>query len=421
MDKSQGQSHLDLNSISRIKHYLNAYPSQFWLLFWGMLVHTTGMSMVWPFLVVYIGRELSLPLTVVASLITINAAVRLSSSLLAGPLTDRLGRKWSMVISLLISGGGLAAMIPAHTYAQFAVIMVIRGLFQPFFRVGSDAMIADLIPREKRPDAYALTRLSKNLGIALGPALGGLLAAQSYGITFSIAAGAATFFSILIALRASETLPETARRIEEKLSQTIKDYLEIFQDRLFTSFVFGFTLRQISGSILWVLLGAYTKDNYGLPESIYGLIPTTNALMVVFLQLFVTRKTSRYHPLPVMALGTLLYGIGVGSIALGRGFWGFWISMVVVTIGELMVIPTASTFTANRAPETMRGRYMSLLALTWGAGSMVGPLLGGILNDTFNPKAIWVGGGAAGLLGALTYLLLTIKLGTAKPEKSLVE
>jgi MFS family permease len=168
----------------------------------------------------------------------------------------------------------------------------------------------------------------------------------------------------------------------------------------------GFTLRQISGSILWVLLGAYTKENFGLPENIFGLIPTTNALMVVFLQIFVTRKTSRYNPLGVMALGTLLYGLGVGSIALGSGFWGFWISMVIVTIGELMVIPTASTFTANRAPETMRGRYLSLLALTWGAGSMIGPLLGGILNDNFNPRSIWYGGGIAGLLGALVYLLL---------------
>lgn len=386
-----------------LKGYLQTYPPQFWLLFGGLLVHTMGMSMVWPFLVVYIGKELSLPLTLVTSLITINAAVRLAASFAAGSITDRLGRKWSMIISLLVSGGGLALMIPAHTYGQFALIMIGRGLFQPLFRVGSDAMVADLVPREQRPDAYALTRLSKNLGIALGPALGGILAAQSYGITFSIAAGAAAFFSILIALYASETLPESARQVQEKIWENLTGYLEIIKDRVFSSFILGFTLRQISGSILWVLLGAYTKDNYGMPENIYGLIPTTNAAMVVLFQLWVTRRTSRRNPLPVMALGTLLYGIGVGSIALGTGFWGFWVSMVIVTIGELMVIPTASTFTANRAPETMRGRYMSLLALTWGAGSMVGPLLGGILNDTFSPAAIWYGGGAAGVLGAAIY------------------
>ncbi len=409
MDKPDRKFPVEITLLARMKEFLETYPSQFWLLFWGMLVHTTGMSMVWPFLVVYIGAELALPLTVVTSLITINAVTRLATSLVAGSITDRLGRKWSMVISLVISGGGLALMIPAQTYWQFALIMVLRGIFQPLYRVGSDAMIADLVPIKQRADAYALVRLSKNLGIAMGPALGGILAAKSYGITFSIAAGAAVFFGMLIAIYALETLPEKAQQAQVKLIENIKEYGKILRDGLFISFVFGFTLRQVSGSILWILLGAYTKENYGLPENIFGLIPTTNALMVVFLQLFVTRKTSRYNPLAVMSLGTLFYGIGVGSIALGNGFWGFWVSMVIVTIGELMVIPTASTFTANRAPEHMRGRYMSLLAITWGAGSMIGPLLGGFLNDIFSPKAIWYGGGAAGILGSLVYLILILK------------
>ncbi len=248
----------------------------------------------------------------------------------------------------------------------------------------------------------------------MGPALGGVIATTSYGITFSIASGATIFFSILIALFAIETLPDAARKVQERFVENLKAYENIFKDRIFTSFIAGFTLRQISGSILWVLLGAYAKKNYGLAEHLYGLIPTTNALMVVFLQLFITRKTSRYSPLKIMSLGTLLYGIGVGSIAFRTGFWGFLISMIVVTLGELMVIPTATTYTANRAPENMRGRYMSLLALTWGAGSMVGPLMGGFLNDNISPASIWYGGGAAGIMGSIVFLVLVIKTGKDK-------
>jgi MFS family permease len=409
MDKPSQKYPVEINIITRLKDFINAYPGQFWLLFWGMLVQTTGMSMVWPFLVVYIGRELSMPLTLVTSLITINSLAALKSSFFAGSITDKIGRKWSMVISLLGNGVALAAMIPATTYLQFAILMLIRGGIRPLYRVGSDAMIADLVPSDQRSDAYALTRLSKNVGVAMGPALGGVLVASSYGITFSLAAGTAVFFSILIALFAIETLPDAAKAAQEKIIDNLKSYLNIFRDKIFSSFVLGFTLRQISGSILWVLLGAYVKDNYGISESLYGLIPTTNALMVVFLQLFVTRKTSGTNPLAVMSLGTLLYGIGVGSIAFGTGFWGFWVSMIVVTIGELMVIPTASTYTANKAPENMRGRYMSLLALTWGAGSMVGPLLGGFLNDTISPQATWYGGGLAGIVGSAIFLILVIR------------
>jgi MFS family permease len=369
------------------------------------------MSMIWPFLVVYISDELSLPMSTITTLISINAIMSLASSLIAGAITDKIGRKWAMVLSLTTNGIAFLLMIPANTYGQYALLMALRGAVRPLYRVGSDAMVADLVPAEQRPDAYALTRLSKNVGVAMGPALGGVIATTSYGITFSIAAGATIFFGILVALFAFETLPDAAREVQERLTANLKSYLDIFKDRIFSWFVVGFTLRQTSGSILWVLLGAYAKDNFGLAESLYGLIPTTNALMVVFLQLFVTRKTSRYSPLMIMSLGTLLYGVGVGSIALGTGFWGFLTSMVIVTIGELMVMPTASTYTANRAPEKMRGRYMSLLALTWGAGSMIGPLLGGFLNDTISPASIWYGGGTVGILGSIIFLRLVFMVG----------
>ena len=402
---------VNLTVITRLRAYTRQYPSQFWLLFWGTLVSTTGMSMIWPFLALYISAELSLPLTAVGSLLSIRALMSLTSSFLAGEVTDRIGRKWAMVASLAVNGAAFLLMIQADTYLQFALLLALRGVFQPLYRVGADAMLADLVPEEERADAYALNRLSKNAGVALGPALGGLVATSSYSITFSVAAGATLFFSILIAVFAAETLPRKDPAAAAPSRQQ-GGFQVIFQDSIFLVFIFGFILRQVSSSMLWTLLAAYAKQNYGLSESLYGLIPTTNALMVVFLQILVTRKTSRFPPLNVMAVGTLLYGLGVSSIALGNGFWGFWISMIIVTLGELMVIPTASSYTANRAPEDMRGRYMSVLALTWGAGSMVGPLLGGFLNDQISPVSIWYGGGAAGVLGALIFWLLILRIGS---------
>lgn len=403
------KSPFNIQIFQKFRQFRTAYPSQIWLLFWGTLVSTTGMSMIWPFLVVYISQELALPLATVTSLIALNSVMSLLTSFIAGSIADRIGRKWAMVISLSVNGLAFLGMVPASTYGHYAVLMALRGAFQPLYRVGTDAMLADLVPEDNRADAYALNRLGKNVGVAMGPALGGVFITISYGITFSIASAGTIFFSVLIAAFAAETLPESIQKSPEtSLLSGVKGYGKIFQDRVFLVFIGGFILRQISASILWVLLAAYAKDNYGVSENLYGLIPTTNALMVVFLQLFVTRKTQKFPPLQVMGWGTLLYGLGVGSVALGRGFGGFLISMVIVTWGELMVIPTASSFTANRAPEAMRGRYMSLLALTWGAGSMVGPVMGGFLNDQFSPISIWYGGGAAGMLGAVLYFGLLI-------------
>ncbi len=156
--------------------------------------------------------------------------------------------------------------------------------------------------------------------------------------------------------------------------------------------------------LIWVLLGVYAKQNYQIPENQFGLIATTNAVLVVALQYPVTQVTKRQDTLRVMAIGTLLYALGVGSIAVGSGFWSFWLSMVIMTFGELILIPTATTFTANLAPQDMRGRYMSVYNLTWGLAAGVGPLLGGLLNDALGPRAIWLGGGLIGLLSVAAFI-----------------
>ena len=146
-----------------------------------------------------------MPLTQAASLMTINATAGLFAAFIAGPITDRIGRKWVMVISLAGNGAVYFFMGNAHTYLGFAVLMVMSGTFNPLYRVGADAMLADLIPSEKRPDAYALMRLSNNAGIAIGPMIGGFLSSISYSITFILAGSGMLIYSLLIAFFAKET------------------------------------------------------------------------------------------------------------------------------------------------------------------------------------------------------------------------
>ncbi len=158
--------------------------------------------------------------------------------------------------------------------------------------------------------------------------------------------------------------------------------------------------------MLWILLPIYVKSNFGIPESQYGWIPTTNALMCVFVQYFVTLLTRRRHALSVVAAGMLIYAVGTGSVALMTDFWGFWSSMVILTLGELTLVPTSSKYVANRAPADLRGRYMSIYWLAWGLARATAPIIGGFLNDAISPTAIWYGGMAIGLLSAFGLFLL---------------
>jgi MFS family permease len=389
------------------------YPSQFWLLFWGLLISTIGASMIWPFLMVYVSGKLHLPLTASATIMTINASMAILFTFVAGPVTDKIGRKWVMVISLL--GNGLVYLLyqGATTYLQFCIVAGMAGSFNPLFRVGADAMLADLIPENKRIDAYSLLRLSNNLGVAMGPAIGGFLASSSYTIAFYCAAAGMSTYGFMMLFLGKETIPskESGLLQTERSHEKFGGYSIIFHDKPYVQFVLAFALIQICAALVWILLSVYTKQQYGIPENQYGFLPTTNGIMIVLFQLGITAWTKKHSSHNILALGSAFYGIATLSIAFMTGFWGFWSSMVLLTIGEMILVPTSSTFAANLAPADMRGRYMSLYSLTWGLSMGIGPVLGGLLSDNFGPSFIWFGGGVVGALSVIAFLALKPRLG----------
>ena len=98
--------------LDRVKATRDRYPQQFWLLVVGLFISTVGTSMIWPFMTIYVSERLDLPLTDVAGIITLNGFVALFASFVAGPITDRFGRKWPdwNPIRLLIPHGGDVAI-----------------------------------------------------------------------------------------------------------------------------------------------------------------------------------------------------------------------------------------------------------------------------------------------------------------------
>lgn len=213
-----------------------------------------------------------------------------------------------------------------------------------------------------------------------------------------------------------ETLPKseiTPGRVKIKIGM---GYKTVFKDRLFGGFILSFAGSAMASAIMFILLPVYTKEQFGLPENRYSYIVAVNAVLVIFGQYFITMISKRGRTLVVLAAGALFYGVGVGSVALGKGFWAFAASMAIMTIGELLMTPTGTALVANLAPPDMRGRYMSVYGLTWPIGAGIGPIIAGLLYDHIAPQAMWYGGLVFGLISAAGFIFLQWKFQHGAPK-----
>lgn len=397
--------------------FTGRFPRQFRLLFWGMLISTSGVSMIWPFQTIYLQQKLDIPLTPITLLLSLSAVAVLGSSIFFGMIIDRMGRKWPMVVGLAAHAGSLILFSFAETYTQFALLMVLNGIVNPIYRIAADAMVADLIPPEDRPEAIALLRLSHNLGISIGPLVGGILASTSYFLVFSGGAVGLFLYALLVFVLGRETMPVRPSGAAPRI-EIFGGYDRIIRDTPFLLFFGLFTLAQFSTVLMWQLMPVYAKINFGVPESQYGAIPMTNAMMVVSLQMMITSRSKVRPALIMLASGALIYGLSAGSVALARDFWGFWMSMVFMTFGEMLLVPTGSTHVANAAPADMRGRYMGVFGLSWGVAQGIAPVLGGALNDQIGPWAIWITGLVAGILSASGFIVMYMRQKAVRQNSS---
>lgn len=390
----------------RISTILRRYPFQFWLMFFGLIVSSTGTTMVWPFLTIYASEKLLLPLAAVTSLMTFNSVSGFASSVVAGSLVDRFGRKGMMVIGLFGMAIVYLGYISAVEFWQFALLMFLSGVFNPLYRVGTDAIVADMIAPENRTQAYSLIRMGRNVGVALGPILGGLVLSRSYSIGFVAASVTLIFFGLLTVFFLKETLQHDENQPHDNLQDQLRVISQALRNKAFARMVASFTLMEFCATLMWVVLAVYIKQNFGINEAQYSWIPTTNALMVICFQVLITRVTQRHSPTKVMPIGAAFYPVAMLLVAFSSNFWGFLSAMVIMTLGELITAPTATAYVANLAPPDQRGRYLGFFGLSWYIALAVGPMGAGFLSDNISIQSPWFAGGIIGVIAVLSFLSL---------------
>jgi MFS family permease len=157
-------------------------------------------------------------------------------------------------------------------------------------------------------------------------------------------------------------------------------------------------------------LSVFLRDSHGIQPQGYGFLLTVSAIIVILFQFTVTRLIKHRPPFLMMALGTTFYVIGFSMFGWVGAYWLFAAAIIVITIGEMIIMPTSQAVAANFAPEAMRGRYMAVYSLLWMVPATIGPGAAGYILDNFNPNLLWYIGGGLCAVSALGYLLLHSRL-----------
>jgi len=373
---------------------LRGLPREVWLVCASTLINRLG-TMALPFLILYLteGRRWT-PAEAGYGMMVYGAGA-LTAGPFSGRLADRLGHVHILKASLWSSGALLLLLPFASTKPLlFGLIFLWAGLTQAFWP-SAMALLTGLAAPEQRKAVFALHRLSVNLGMAVGPAAGGLIAHHSYHWVFwtdglSTLAGA-TLLTFLLKAPPAPSLPhDHAPGGSPWRDRHLLFLLLPFIPALMVFF-------QIEGTLpLWVV------RDLGLGSRFFGILFTVNTLLIVVFEVPLNLAMSHWRHGRLLLLGSLCLAVGFGLTAWATSYAMLIVTTVIWSFGEMILFPAVSDAVATLAPPDRRGEYMGLLSLAFAAALALGPWLGVLAYAKAGPRSVWLGSfliaGAAGLL-----------------------
>ena len=392
-----------------IKETYKDFTSTFWTLIGAMFIDRLGGSLLFPFFSLYITERFGVGMTEVGYIFMLHTSAMFFGNMLSGALTDKFGRKKMLLAGIILSGTSSLLMGFIPNYETFLIFTVITGLLTNIGGPAVNAMMADILPEKQRAQGFSILRVVVNLSVTFGPAIGGVLAGYSYFYLFIADFVISMITACVVFFKIPETKPKPSAdqpQPEQSLWLTLGGYKIILKDLFFVCIVFLTLLTNLVYMQMSSSLSVFLRDMHGISSQMYGYILSLNAIMVVFMQFWITRKISGYRPMLLMFFGNILYAIGFSMYGFVGSYPLFLLAMAIITIGEMISSPILQTIIARLAPEQMRGRYMAVFNLSFGAANAVGPLAAGIIMDNYNPNWVWYIGGIICSVSAVGYLLM---------------
>ncbi len=392
----------DVND-TRFRDALRSLPARVWLISAGILVNQVG-NFLPVFIVLYL-TERGHSAGAAGLVLGVTGLGKVFGNAVGGHLADRIGRRWTIVLSALTTAA-LTATVPFLD--RLLVVTVVAGLIgvtSQVYRPAAAAVLIDSVPatNQQRLAAFGVFRFAMNVGAALGGLIGGVLASTSYTGLFLGNAVACLLFGTVVGLLVRDVpAPRTGEEGDSPRAEPALGYRGVLADRVLMRFLWMTVFAEFVYIQFTVGVPLHVSD-VGLTAREFGLLIGLNGLLVLALELPITGVVARYRPENVLALGNLLTGLGLALTGLVTDMTWLSVTVLIWTFGEMMNSSISQAYVGSLAPRNMVGRYQGMHGVAYTIGTGLGPLVGGALYAV-SPSGLWTLIGVAGIVS--TYLAL---------------
>jgi MFS family permease len=369
---------------SRFRAAAGGLPPVFWTLWAGMLVNRLA-SFVITFLALYLVHDRGYTTDQAGRVVALYGLGLLLAGPLGGSLADRIGRRPTMLFGLVAGGTCVAALGFVRDPAWLSGLAFCSALFGDVYRPAAQAAVADVVAPRDRASAYGLIYWAVNLGWAVSLSVAGFVAERSMLALFLADAFTSLAFAVIVSVRIPETRPAHHAR-----APLLQGLVRVFHDGPYVVFL----LLHLAVLVVFTQFQLAAPLDYaahGVGPTAFSLLMALNGILVVLLQPLIAPKLQAYDGARVLALSTLLVGVGYGMNWFAGSVPAYVAGCVLYTVGEVLGFPVASSIVADLAPPDLRGRYQGAFSMIWGLAFTLSPLIGGEVLHRWGGRTLWLG------------------------------
>ncbi|MER6750677.1 MDR family MFS transporter [Streptomyces fungicidicus] len=385
-----------------VRETVSGLPPAFWWLWTSTLVNRLG-AFVATFMALYLTLDRGYSATYAGLVAALHGLGGVISSLGAGVMTDRLGRRPTLLVAQVATALSVAALGFVRDPLAIAGVAFLVGMASNASRPAVQAMMADIVRPEDRIRAFSLNYWAINLGFAVSSMAAGFIAEYSYLAGFLIEAVMTLVCAVVVFLKLPESKPvrsaeAAAREAGVRLTTVLRDGR--FMGVVGLSFLIALIFQQASVGL------PIAMGEAGFTPADYGMAIAVNGVLIVVLQIPVTRFIEHRDPGRLLVISALLAGYGLGLTAFAGSVGVFALTVCVWTLAEIVNAPTQTGLVVRLSPVHGRGRYQGMYTMSWAVAALVAPLMAGFVIDRFGSVWLWGLCAVIGTVAGLGYALL---------------